>query len=94
MDNPVRSALTMLDRSIWTVRDIRVLDAIRQQGGMSGADIFAKLGLKYRSMVKNSIVKLERAGLITDTRERKERAMPCHCYITEQGIFFLEEMGL
>lgn len=88
------AAFSLLDQTRMTVRDVRVLHAMRENPGMNGSDLREYLGLAFHSMVKNNIGKLIKAGLAYDTRDIEQQAIPRSCYITDRGKAFLEGIGI
>jgi DNA-binding MarR family transcriptional regulator len=92
---PLLVALRKLDNARLTARDVLVMEALRERPGMMGRELSAKIGMKTRSNVQDSIRRLILNNMIEDRRavfDGLHNRTPNDLYLLPAGEKFLNEL--
>lgn len=84
--------LRKIDLRGLTVRDVLVLYVIITHPGCSGIEITNKLGLRDRSAIASTLLRLEREKYIEDRREVRSKANPAILHPAPRGLEFWGEI--
>lgn len=88
-DTQMIYTLKRLHANGWNIRDVLVLDAIRENPGRNGLEISRHVSVNSRSLVDRNIKKLIAKGLVKDDREKPNFGTPNKLHVTPDGEKFL-----
>jgi len=92
MPDPLMDRIAFIDRSILTIRDVRILDCIMNNPGLNGSDIVTKLKLRGYSSVAANFARMLRHEMIVDRRHGIKQAIPSRFYVTDKGARYMERV--